>query len=53
MEKNVTPTIESVCKTFTEDQLNLLAMVFQSEGAEIEKLVKVYVLYKVTFTEGK
>lgn len=53
MENNVIPTVESVCKTFTEDQLNLLAVVFQSEGTEIGKLIKAYVLYKVSFSDGE
>lgn len=51
MENTKVVTVESVCKSFTEDQLNLLATVFSQDDSEISKLVKAYVLYKVTFTE--
>lgn len=51
MENIKVVTVESVCKSFTKDQLNLLSIVFSQDDTEITKLVKAYVLYKMTFTE--
>lgn len=51
MKNTTVVTVESVCKSFTEDQVNMLSVVFSEDDSEISKLVKAYVLYKVTFTE--